>query len=44
VDEGEGERSRVVPVARIDGPGALADLAAFVHEIGRIKRLAAKKR
>lgn len=44
MDEGEGERSRVVPVARIDGPGALADLAAFVHEIGRIKRLAAKRR
>ena len=37
------EESRVVPVARLDAPDALADLAGFVHEVGRIKRLAAKK-
>lgn len=43
MEEPEGERSRVVPVACLDGPGALADLAGFVHEVGRIKRLAGKQ-
>jgi hypothetical protein len=34
------ERARVVAVARLDSPHVLADIAGFVHEVLRIKRVA----
>lgn len=40
VEAGKEGRSRVVVVGKVGGAGFLRDLAAFVHEVGRIKRAA----
>lgn len=38
VEAGKEGRSRVVAVGKVGGDGFVRDLAAFVHEVGRIKR------